>query len=196
MDSKEAATRPWAAEQLRILALDYAARGHASAARLVRAFETDAAALAAEIGGFLIEDSDDEQLSLTPGGRFEGQVLNGDPAGWQRLTSPDDVAEHYDPVDLFNDVAAALEDEFPGILGADVPQDEPLLSGQQPSASPLHDALADVADPRPDGPATGAGPDALSDRTNTATVQALEHLHAAGVLSDAQFETKKAELDR
>ena len=106
------------------------------------------------------------------------------------------VAEHYDPVDLFNDVAAALEDEFPGILGADVPQDEPLLSGQQPSASPLDDALADVVDPRPDGPATGVGPEAISDRTNTATVQALEHLHAAGVLSDAQFETKKAELDR
>ncbi len=196
MDSEQADPRRRAAQQLHLLAREYAARSHASAAALVRAFETDAAALAAEIGGLLVEDSDDEQLSLTPRGQFEGQVLNDDAAGWQSLMSPDDVAEHYDPVDLFSDVASALEDEFPGILGADVPQDEPVVASHEPNDRPVEQAFGDVADPPAQAPVTAVGPDAAGDRTNTAALQALQHLHAAGVLSDAQFEAKKAELIR
>jgi hypothetical protein len=196
VDSEQADPRPKAAEQLHRLALDYATRGHASAAALVRAFEADAAALAAEIGGLLVENSDDEQLSLTARGQFEGQLLNDDPAGWQPLMSPDDVAEHYDPVDLFIDVASALEDEFPGILGAEVPQDEPVVAWEDRDAQPAQEARADVRDPSAEGPTTAVDPDAASDRQNTATLRSLEHLHAAGVLSDAQFEAKKAELNR
>lgn len=196
MDSKQADSRPSAAEQLHLLALEYAARGHASAAALVRAFEADAAALAAEVGGLLVEDSEDEQLSLTPHGQFEGRVLNDDPAGWQSLLSPDDVAEHYDPVDLFSDVASALEDEFPGMFEAEMPQDEPLVASHEPNTRPVEEAPADLVDPRGEGPATAIGADAAGDRTNTAGLQALEHLHAAGVLTDAQFEAKKADLVR
>jgi hypothetical protein len=164
--------------------MDYAARSHASAAALVRSFQADAATLVAEIGGLLVEDADDEQLSLTPRGRFEGQVLTDDRADWQPITSPDDVAEHYDPVDLFNDVVSAIEDEFPGLLGAQSAQDE------------AEDELMDAGDPGAAGSATEVGPDAAGDRTETAAVQALTHLHAAGVLTDAEFEAKKSELNR
>lgn len=195
MDSEQADPRTSAAVELHLLALEYAARSHASAAALVRAFEAEAAALATEIGGLLVEDSDDEQLSLTPRGQFEGQVLNDDTAVWQSLMSPDDVAEHYDPVDLFSDVASALEDEFPGILGAEVPQDEPFVTSQEPGDA-REEAPGEVADPPAEGPVTAVGPDAAGDRTNSVTLQSLEHLHAAGVLNDAQFEAKKADLIR
>jgi len=184
VDSKHADPRQTAAQELHLLALDYAARSHASAAALVRSFQADAAALAAEIGGLLVEDADDEQLSLTPGGQFEGQVQIDDRADWQPITSPDDMAEHYDPVDLFNDVASAIEDEFPGLLGAESPEEESEAE------------LIDADDPSAEGPAAAAGADPPIDRTDTATLQALKHLHAAGVLSDAQFEAKKSELNR
>ncbi len=171
MDSKSSDPRQAAAEDLHRLAIDYAARAHASAAAMVRSFQADAAALLAEIGGLLIEDADDEQLSLTTRGRFEGRVLMDDRADWQSIGSPDDVAEHYDPVDLFNDVASAIEDEFPGLLGEDEPEEE---------LETEHTAAEDPTD----------------DRAESASVQSLKRLHAAGVLSDAQFEAKKAELNR
>ena len=195
MDSEQDDPRTTAAAELHLLALEYAARGHASAAALVRAFESEAAALAAEIGGLLVEDSDDERLSLTPRGQFEGQLLDDETAVWQSLTSPDDVAEHYDPVDLFSDVASALEDEFPGILGNEEPQDEPVAS-QEPDDPAAAQASREVADPPAQGRVTAVGPDAAGDRTNSAALQSLEHLHAAGVLTDAQFEAKKADLIR
>ncbi len=163
--------RQAAAEDLHRLAIDYAARAHASAAAMVRSFQADAASLLAEIGGLLIEDADDEQLSLTPRGRFEGRVQTDEGGDWQSVSSPDDVAEHYDPVDLFNDVASAIEDEFPGLLGEDESEQES------------------------DGEITAAE-ESADDQAESASVQSLKRLHAAGVLSDAQFEAKKAELNR
>lgn len=169
MDGSQVDPRLAAARRLHQLALDYAARSHATQAALIDSFQADAAAMAAEIGELLIEDQDDERLTLTALGTFHGQVRNDEAEGWQSISSPDDVAENYDPVDLFSDLASALEDEFPDLAGSD--------GGLEMQPEP--DASRETA----------AG-------TNSATIEALEHLHAAGVLSDAEFRAKKVELDR
>ena len=169
MSANQADPRLVAARRLHQLALDYATRSHATQAALVASFSADAADLAAEVGEILVEDEDDERLTLTALGTFHGQVRNDDQEGWQSISSPDDVAENYDPVDLFSDIASALEDEFTDLAETDVA-----------AASPTEPE--DAVDP-----ATG---------THSATLEVLEHLHVAGVLDDAEFRAKKADLDR
>src|SRR3990172_12542022 len=116
MDDRDARPQFHAARRLYDLALDYSERSHAAEAELVRAFEADALALAHEVGELVIEDDDDERLVLAAPGRFVGQMFLGDPApGWQALESPDDIVEHYDPVDLFADLANAIAEAFPGV---------------------------------------------------------------------------------
>ena len=162
---------PEAARLLHELALEYAARSHAAAADLIGAFEAAASALSAEIGDLVVTDDDDERLVLTARGRFSGRVLMDEPnPRWQPLDSPDDVAEHYDTVDLFADVADTVAEAFPAIGGSEPPE-EP----EEPA-----EAVEDETEPAEE----------------SATLRSLEHLHAAGVLSDAEFEAKKIELQR
>ena len=172
VDANQADPRLAAARRLHQLALDYAARSHATQAALVASFAADAAELTAEIGEILIEDQDDERLTLTALGTFHGQVRNDEADGWQSISSPDDVAENYDPVDLFSDVASALEDEFPE-LSESVAEADVEGNGEE-----------------------AAAPDEPSDGPGSATLRSLDRLRAAGVLNEAEYEAKKAELDR
>ena len=168
-----------AARGLHDLALDFAARSHAAQAALVRAFEAEAAAWAGQIGELLVNETDDEHLVLTSGGRFAGRVSNDDAAaGWQTLDSPDDVAENYDPVDLFSDVADAVAEAF-----LDRDEDEP------PEEPMPVTAAASV--PLPWEPPADPG-----GEEESATMRNLRKLREAGVLSQAEFEARKAELHR
>lgn len=186
-----------AARRLHDLALDYAAQSHASAAGLIRAFEADALALALDVGDLVVNDDDDERLVLTAQGRFAGQVLGDDPAaGWQILDSADAIAEHYDPADLFADVADALAEALAGFDDEDEPAE---TQGDAPAARryeapmtavPEAPFVAHAASYKTEAHAAEESP--LAEES--ATLRSLKHLHAAGILTDAEFEAKKTEL--
>ena len=166
-----------AARLMQELALAYGDNHDEAPAALIRQFEAAAAGLAEEIGEVEITNEDDEELVLTAGGHFTGRVLVDDPSPqWKTIDSPADVAEHYDPADLFADLADAVADAFPEI---------------DPAAS-----AGEAADPEPeprDQPAAIApADDPLAEES--ATLQSLRTLHAAGVLTDEEFEAKRAEL--
>jgi hypothetical protein len=187
-----------AARRLHRLALEYAKRAHAAEAELVRAFEAEASALAHEVGEVLIEDDDDERLALTARGRFAGQAFTDDPVpGWHAVSSPDDVAERYEPGDLFTDLANAIAERFQGVSDpeelVDAPTEPHFSTGEEVVPT---GALGDAALP-PSPTDAWDEPTAAEDLPKahgTATLRALESLHAAGVLTDAQFDAKKAEL--
>lgn len=166
-----------AARLMQELALAYADNHEEAPAELIRQFEAAASGLAEEIGEVEITNEDDEELILTARGHFTGRVLVDEPSPqWKALDSPAAVAEHYDPADLFADLADAVADAFPEIdpaasAGQAV---EPKLQPRDPPA-----AIAPAEDGQPQ---------------ESATLQSLRNLHAAGVLTDEQFEAKRAEL--
>lgn len=176
-----------AARGLYQLALDYADRSHAAEAELVGAFEAEAAALAREVGELVVDDDDDERLVLSARGRFTGRVLADDASpGWQTLDSADDIVDYYDPVDLFEDLADAIAEAFPGM-----DEEERVTWGasEQQGASDA-DAVAGTA--TPERSASAAPKDEPAQKTEMLRV--LEDLHAAGAMTDAQFEAQKAEI--
>ena len=147
-----------AARRLHELALDYAARSHAAQAALVRAFESEASAWASEIGELVVNDADDEHLVLTSSGRFSGRVLFEDATyGWQSLDSPDDIAENYDPVDLFSDVADAVAEAFPGL-------DPDVAPSEAPEVAPVPPVAPAAAATPDDTSLTGAPTDSAPHR--------------------------------
>lgn len=167
-----------AARRLHELALDYAARSHAAATELIRSFEIAASALTGEIGELVVTDEDDERLVVTARGRLSGRVLLDDSnPRWQSLDSPDDVAEHYDAVDLFADIADTVVEAFPEIDDTGGPEEAP-------------DDEADGSADDDVGVASGNDPAAQE----SATLRVLQNLHAAGILTDAEFESKRSEL--
>jgi hypothetical protein len=198
-EEREAEPSLEAARRLHDLSLDYAARSHAAVAALVSAFEVQAAGLTDDIGELIITDADDERLVLTAHGQFAGRVLTDDPTPrWQTLDSPDDIAEHYDPVDLFADVADAVAEAFLGVDDDEVPSDAPDIAPARSggevrsTAGPEPSFVAPPTDDSGDSEAPNDSPPAQE----SATLRVLENLHAAGILTDADFEAKKAELDR
>jgi hypothetical protein len=104
-----------AARRLYDLAMDFAERALRSQSDLVREFETLAAAPMAWVGAVLVDDDDDEHLVLQADGHFAGRAMDDDTERWEQISSPADVADHYDPVDLFTDLADAVAEMFPGL---------------------------------------------------------------------------------
>jgi hypothetical protein len=199
------------------LALDFADRAHAAEAALVEQFGTAAAALAAELGPVVVESDDDEQVLLRADGVLAGEVLDENTGAWLAVESPEEVARYYDSTDLFLDLADALIERFPELA-----PEFPDVGGRSGSGAP-DEAVADaharaypgevaglsrpeVEDKPPstdpeEGLGLGWGGDAADDpgasapAGRPAIAATLESLRRSGVLSDADFERLKAQLE-
>ena len=104
-----------AAQRLYDLALEFQERSQRSEARLLEQFEDAAEALVGKIGDLIINDDDDERLTLTAAGEFRAEVLTEEENEWRPLATAEELVEYYDPTDVFGDLADALAEAFPAI---------------------------------------------------------------------------------
>ena len=104
-----------AAQRLYDLALEYQERSQRAESRLLEQFEETSALLTARIGDLIINDDEDERLTLTSSGAFSAEVLTEEENEWKRLESADQLVEYYDPTDVFGDLADALAEAYPSI---------------------------------------------------------------------------------
>jgi len=116
-----------AAQRLYDLALEFQERSQRSESRLLEQFEDAAALLSGRIGDMIINDDDDERLTLTAAGEFKAEVLTEEENEWRPLASADELVEYYDPTDVFGDLADALAEAYPSIA--------PELDGVSPDAT-------------------------------------------------------------
>lgn len=181
-----------AARRLRELAIEFTERSHRAQSDLIRSFEAAAAALSPQVGDVVVEHDDDEALTLTADGRFQGSVLDDETGEWRAIGSPDDVVDFYDPVDLFDDVAGAIEEAVPGLADddGDALDSAPLDALSSPASHPapsIDPWLARI-------PAAESAPDGAPVESASMTI--LRDLHAAGVFSDEEFAARKAKLEQ
>ncbi len=127
-----------AAQRLYDLALEFQERSQRSEARLLEQFEDAAGLLSGRIGDLVINDDDDERLTLTAAGSFRAEVLTEDENEWRPLASADELVEYYDPTDVFGDLADALAEAYPSIA--------PELDGATPAATNGTDPGAEADD--------------------------------------------------
>jgi hypothetical protein len=104
-----------AAQRLYDLALEFQERSQRSESRLLEQFEDAASLLSGRIGDMIINDDDDERLTLTAAGQFKAEVLTEEENEWRPLASADELVEYYDPTDVFGDLADALAEAYPAI---------------------------------------------------------------------------------
>jgi hypothetical protein len=104
-----------AAQRLYDLALEFQERSQRSEARLLEQFEDAAENLVARIGDLIINDDDDERLTLTKEGDFRAEVLTEEENEWRPLATSEELVEYYDPTDVFGDLADALAEAYPSI---------------------------------------------------------------------------------
>ena len=104
-----------AAQRLYDLALEFQERSQRSESRLLEQFEDSAGLLSARIGDLIVNDDDDERLTLTAAGEFRAEVLTEEENEWRPLESADELVEYYDPTDVFGDLADALAEAYPAI---------------------------------------------------------------------------------
>jgi hypothetical protein len=104
-----------AAQRLYDLALEFQERSQRSEARLLEQFEDASSVLIGKIGDLIVNDDEDERLTLTASGEFRAEVLTEEDNEWRPLTTPEELVEYYDPTDVFGDLADALAEAFPGI---------------------------------------------------------------------------------
>jgi hypothetical protein len=104
-----------AAQRLYDLALEFQERSQRSEARLLEQFEEASSVLIGKIGDLVVNDDDDERLTLTRSGEFRAEVLTEEENEWRPLTTPEELVEYYDPTDVFGDLADALAEAFPSI---------------------------------------------------------------------------------
>jgi hypothetical protein len=104
-----------AAQRLYDLALEYQERSQRAESRLLEQFEEAAGLLTARIGDLIVNDDDDERLTLTSTGAFSAEVLTEEENEWKRLNGADELVEYYDPTDVFGDLADALAEAYPSI---------------------------------------------------------------------------------
>jgi hypothetical protein len=116
-----------AAQRLYDLALEFQERSQRSESRLLEQFEDAAALLSGRIGDMIINDDDDERLTLTAAGEFKAEVLTEEENEWRPLASADELVEYYDPTDVFGDLADALAEAYPSIA--------PEVDGVSPDAT-------------------------------------------------------------
>jgi hypothetical protein len=104
-----------AAQRLYDLALEFQERSQRAESRLLEQFEEASSLLTARIGDLIINDDDDERLTLTASGAFSAEVLTEEENEWRRLDTADQLVEYYDPTDVFGDLADALAEGYPSI---------------------------------------------------------------------------------
>jgi hypothetical protein len=104
-----------AAQRLYDLALEYQERSQRSEARLLEQFEDASSLLISKIGDLIVNDDEDERLTLTAAGTFRAEVLTEEENEWRPLTTADELVEYYDPTDVFGDLADALAEAYPSI---------------------------------------------------------------------------------
>jgi hypothetical protein len=104
-----------AAQRLYDLALEFQERSQRSEARLLEQFEDASSVLIAKIGDLIVNDDEDERLTLTASGEFRAEVLTEEENEWRPLTTAEELVEYYDPTDVFGDLADALAEAFPSI---------------------------------------------------------------------------------
>ncbi|HEV8547315.1 MAG TPA: hypothetical protein VGQ64_13550 [Candidatus Limnocylindrales bacterium] len=104
-----------AAQRLYDLALEFQERSQRSEARLLEQFEDAASLLSGRIGDLVINDDEDERLTLTAAGEFRAEVLTEEENEWRPLATADELVEYYDPTDVFGDLADALAEAYPSI---------------------------------------------------------------------------------
>ncbi len=74
-----------AAQRLYDLALEFQERSQRSEARLLEQFEDAAPVLIGKIGDLIVNDDDDERLTLTASGEFRAEVLTEEDNEWRPL---------------------------------------------------------------------------------------------------------------
>jgi hypothetical protein len=104
-----------AAQRLYDLALEFQERSQRSESRLLEQFEDASSVLIGKIGDLIVNDDDDERLTLTASGEFRAEVLTEEENEWRPLTTAEELVEYYDPTDVFGDLADALAEAFPAI---------------------------------------------------------------------------------
>ena len=104
-----------AAQRLYDLALEFQERSQRSEARLLEQFEDASSVLIGKIGDLIVNDDDDERLTLTASGEFRAEVLTEEDNEWRPLASAEELVEYYDPTDVFGDLADALAEAYPSI---------------------------------------------------------------------------------
>jgi hypothetical protein len=104
-----------AAQRLYDLALEFQERSQRSESRLLEQFEDAASLLSGRIGDLIINDDDDERLTLTANGTFRAEVLTEEENEWRPLANADELVEYYDPTDVFGDLADALAEAYPAV---------------------------------------------------------------------------------
>jgi hypothetical protein len=104
-----------AAQRLYDLALEFQERSQRSEARLLEQFEDASSVLIGKIGDLIVNDDEDERLTLTASGEFRAEVLTEEDNEWRPLTTAEELVEYYDPTDVFGDLADALAEAFPSI---------------------------------------------------------------------------------
>jgi hypothetical protein len=127
-----------AAQRLYDLALEYQERSQRAESRLLEQFEETSGLLTARIGDLIINDDEDERLTLTSTGAFSAEVLTEEENEWKRLESADQLVEYYDPTDVFGDLADALAEAYPSIA--------PELGGAAAAADTSNGTGADAAE--------------------------------------------------
>ena len=80
-----------AAQRLYDLALEFQERSQRSEARLLEQFEDAAENLVARIGDLIINDDEDERLTLTKGGEFRAEVLTEEENEWRPLATSEEL---------------------------------------------------------------------------------------------------------
>lgn len=104
-----------AAQRLYDLALEFQERSQRSESRLLEQFEDAASLLAGRIGDLVINDDEDERLTLSASGAFKAEVLTEEDNEWRPLATAEELVEYYDPTDVFGDLADALAEAWPSI---------------------------------------------------------------------------------
>ncbi|MBA2382460.1 MAG: hypothetical protein H0V73_10165 [Chloroflexi bacterium] len=104
-----------AAQRLYDLALEFQERSQRSESRLLEQFEDASSVLISKIGDLIVNDDDDERLTLTASGEFRAEVLTEEENEWRPLRTAEELVEYYDPTDVFGDLADALAEAFPSI---------------------------------------------------------------------------------
>ena len=145
-----------AAQRLYDLAIEYQERSQRSEARLLEQFEDASSSLIAKIGDLIVNDDEDERLTLTASGEFRAEVLTEEENEWRPLTTAEELVEYYDPTDVFGDLADALAEAFPSIA----PE---LAAAETDDDGDEDDDDDDEDDDEEDEPAVEADADAAAD---------------------------------
>jgi hypothetical protein len=160
-----------AAQRLYDLALEFQERSQRSEARLLEQFEDASSVLIGKIGDLIVNDDEDERLTLTASGEFRAEVLTEEDNEWRPLTTAEELVEYYDPTDVFGDLADALAEAFPSIapeIAAFEAEAEGEAEGEAGGESETAEADADDEDSEDEEGGDDAAPAEGTDDTKPA----------------------------